>query len=201
MSSLDAAGRFAVAQAVYNLANAATDKKSSDNLRAELDAETVELYRRFGAKNRDLRVGGTKVGTLSVVTESRPQVEDAELWKEWMLGTGRAEMRGEVVLDGLRPERRDDVLKAVWEVCPEAVHAVFTETVKDWGKGLVHDGCGRAVDEDGCLVPGVKWTERVKNTTVRGCEPEKVAAALHALPEAVDVFALLERPLEAEVVE
>ena len=139
-SNLDAAAKLAIAQAVYKVVGAAVSTKESDNLRAQLDDETVAL-----------RV-------------------------DW---------------DVLTAHERELVIAMVKGVNAAAVLTDTVDTCKDWTAGLVHDGRGNAVDEDGCIVPGVRWVERVKHTTVKGCEPDKVMAALHALPEPVNVMGLL----------
>ena len=190
-SNLDAAARLAVAQAVYKVVGAAVSTKERDNLRAQLDDETVALYQMYGVKSRDLKVGDLKVGSVSVVTESRAQVDEPRDWERWKVDTGRAVEVERVDWDVLTAHERELVIAMVKGVNAAAVRTDTVDTCKDWTAGLVHDGRGNAVDEDGCIVPGVRWVERVKHTTVKGCEPDKVMAALHALPEPVNVMGLL----------
>lgn len=180
--------RFAVAQAVYDLAGAMVATRTPGNLRAELDAAAIGLWEEHGVKSKEIRVNGQKVGTLSLTVESRPQVEDGAEWREWMLLEGHAEMRDKLDLDVLSERELATLTALAKSVNPDAVRSTFTE-LRDWKKGLVHDGRGNAVDPDGCVVPGVRWVERVKSTTVRGCKPQDVAKALGGN---VDVFALLE---------
>ncbi len=188
---LDAAGRLAVAQAVYKLAGAAVKTSTPGNVRNELDMETLDMYESHGVKSRDLRIGSTKVGTLNLTVESRPQVADADEWRAWMCDTCRGEYREAVDFDALSRNEMETLVALAKSVNPNAVRSTFVELTPDWSRGLVHDGCGNAVDEDGCVVPGVRWVERVKSSSVRGCEPEKVVRALSLLPEPPDVVGLL----------
>ena len=190
-SNLDAAAKLAVAQAVYKVVGAAVSTKERDNLRAQLDDETVALYQMYGSKNRELKIGNMKVGSISVVTESRAQVAEPHDWNRWKVDTGRAVEVERVDWDVLSAHERELVIAMVKGVNAAAVHTETVDTCKDWTAGLVHDGRGNAVDEDGCIVPGVRWVDRVKYTTVKGCDPSKVMAALHALPEPVNVMGLL----------
>lgn len=180
--------RFAVAQAVYGLAGAMVKTKTAGNLRAELDAAAVDLWHEHGVKSKELRVNGQKVGTVSLTVESMPQQVDHGAWREWMLQEGHAEMRPTIDLDALSPHELATLTALAKGVNPNAVVDRFTE-VRDWHEGLEHDGHGNAVDADGCVVPGVRWVERVKATTVRGCKAQDVAKALGP---GADVFALLE---------
>lgn len=180
--------RFAVAQAVYGLAGAMVKTKTPGNLRADMDAEALELYDAHGVKSKELRVGGRKVGTLSLNVESMPQVCDAEAWRSWMLEEGFAVEREEVDLEAMSEYERATLTALAKGINPRAVRRAFVE-VADWHKAVEHDGRGNAVDPDGCVVPGVRWVERVKSTTVRGCKAQDVAKALGP---GADVFALLE---------
>lgn len=191
MSSLDAAARLAVAQAVYKAVAGAVSTKSDRNLRAEVDGETMALYEMYGLKSRDIKIGGAKVGTMSVLTESRPQVVDATAWERWKVDTGRAVERTVIDMDALTLHERALLLSMAEGVSPRAVRTEVVDEVSDWSRGLASDGRGGAVDEDGCPVPGVRWVDRAKGTALRGCEPDRVAAALHALPEPPDMGALL----------
>ena len=190
-SNLDAAAKLAVAQAVYKVVGAAVSTKERDNLRAQLDDETVALYQMYGSKNRELKIGSMKVGSISVVTESRAQVDEPHDWGRWKVDTGRAVEVERVDWDVLTAHERELVIAMVKGVNAAAVRVDTVDTCKDWAAGLVPDGHGNAVDEDGCIVPGVRWVDRVKYTTVKGCDPDKVMAALHALPEPVNVMGLL----------
>lgn len=177
-----------MAQAVYSLAGAMVKTKTAGNLRAELDEAAVALWEEHGVKSKELRVGGQKVGTLSLTVESMPQVCDAEAWRAWMLGEGYAVEREEVDLGALSERELATLTALAKSLGPHAVRKSFVETA-DWHKAVAHDGRGNAVDHDGCVVPGVRWVERVKSTTVRGCKPQDVAKALGP---GADVFALLE---------
>lgn len=188
---LDAAGRLAVAQAVYKLAGAAVKTSTPGNVRNELDMETLDMFEAHGVKSRDLRIGSTKVGTLSLTVESRPQVCDADEWRAWMVESGRAEWREAVDFDALSRNEMETLVALAKSVNPDAVRPAFVGLVTDWTKGLEDGGDGCAVDPDGCVVPGVRWVERVKSSSVRGCEPEKVVRALSLLPEPPDVVGLL----------
>lgn len=191
MSSMDAAARLAVAQAVYKAVAGAVSTKGDRNLRAEVDGETLALREMYGVKSRDIKIGNVKVGTMTVLTESRPQVVDAEAWERWKVDTGRADERRTIDLDALTFHERGLLLSMAEGVSPRAVRTEVVDCVPDWSRGLVSDGRGGALDEDGCPVPGVRWVDRVKGTALRGCEPGRVAEALHALPEPPDVGALL----------
>lgn len=195
-NQLDAAGRLAYAQAVYKLVGAAVKTNTPGNLRAALDAESLELYAAHGAKNRDLRIGSTKVGTLSLTVESRAQVCDADEWHAWMVDTGRGVYREVIDTSMLSNNEVETIVALAKSVNPLAVRSTFVELTPDWTKGLEDGGGGLVVDGDGCVVPGTRWVERVKSSSVRGCEPEKVAKALRGIGAPTDVFGMLEPPEE-----
>lgn len=204
-AQLDAAGRLAVAQAMYKLAGAAVKTNVRGNLRDDLDAETIDMWVNHGVKSRDLRIGTAKVGSISVAVESRAQVAEADEWRAWMVETGRAEYREAIDTSLLSRNEVETIVALARSVNPLAVTSTFVELVPDWTKGLEDGGNGLVVDGDGCVVPGARWVERFKNTTVRGCEPEKVAKALRGIGASAEAFGLLDPPdpvhMECEVVD
>lgn len=83
--------RLVVAQAVYKAVAAQVGTKDPGNLRGQADSELLRLYREMGVKSIDLRLGGEKVGTYSVVMgkaqperhESSVRVTDPDRVMAW----------------------------------------------------------------------------------------------------------------------
>lgn len=81
--------KLTIAQALYKSVADVVSTKNPDSLRAEVDAEMLDAYRREGIKSRDLRINGEKVGTCSVrvkkaFTKERPVLTDMSAFKAWL---------------------------------------------------------------------------------------------------------------------
>lgn len=81
--------KLTIAQALYKSVADVVSTKNPDSLRAEVDAEMLDTYRREGIKSRDLRLNGEKVGTYSVrvkkaFTKERPVLTDMSAFKAWL---------------------------------------------------------------------------------------------------------------------
>ncbi len=149
---------LAIAQAMYGALGAMVKTKDADNLRGQVDARIIEDFNDEGIKSRDLRVNGTKVGSIAV-TASKPstkicvQVEDYDALMAWL--DGKPALVSSIIAAGMKH-----------------IEKYATET------GEVPDGCSATTVEDA--------GGRVTGTRITGCKPEDVAEALgDALPQAI----------------
>lgn len=130
-----------------------------DNLRSSCDEDLRRMYQELGVSKVDLRVGDSKVGTISArVTKAEkkivPMVDDAEKFAKWIYTTD----------SGL------DTIKRLLVAIPDKV---LQEAIAD---GELPDGC-KMIQMD---VP-----EHFNGTTVR-VDDEKVVKALgDSLPSVV----------------
>lgn len=151
--------RLAIAQAVWKALGTLVSTEDEDSLRSTCDRRLLDAYVEDGTDRVQLRVGGAKVGTLSVVMtkpvrKSVLEVTDRRAFEAWALENGYAHEETRIVVD----DEQDTLSSLVTD-------------------GVMPDGCEwREVDEPA----------RVKGTTIRGCNPQDVADALgDALPGAV----------------
>lgn len=149
---------LAIAQGLYKALKSMTDTGDESNLRGQVDARIIEDFNDDGIKSRDLRVNGTKVGSIAV-TASRPstkvcvQVEDYDALMSWL--DGKPALVSSIIAAGMKH-----------------IEKYVTET------GEVPDGCSATTVED--------KGGRVTGTRITGCKPEDVADALgDALPQAI----------------
>ena len=70
--------QLAVAQALYKAMGEVVSTKDPDSLRSRADEEYLRLYAETGAKSFDVRIGGEKVGTMSV-REPKRSAESVKL--------------------------------------------------------------------------------------------------------------------------
>lgn len=175
--------RLAVAQAMYKLAAPMVKTGDPDSLRGLADADLLASYEGAGVKGVDLRVGGAKVGSLSVRTsKAGPVVTDQTAWQSWLRSRREeGDMRPRRVVTVDASKLADNLVDALAMAMPAAVSVAWE--APDVLKGLSDGGEGRVVDPaSGEVVPGVEWaTGGAVGTTMRGCEPDKVSAALAAL--------------------
>ena len=169
---------LAVAEAVYRLAQKARATGEPGNARAAVDAESVALYEATGCRSRDLLVGGSKVGTVSLTVKEGAAVTDAEAFGAWAYANGNGAEVETVNLAWLTPSQTERVVALVRRMNPAAV-AVRHEADKDLEKHLRQGPGGACVADGGEVVPGVEW-RRSASTRVSGCKPERVADALRA---------------------
>lgn len=149
---------LAIAQAMYGALGAMVKTKTAGNLRGQVDARIIEDFNDDGIKSRDLRVNGTKVGSIAV-TASKPstkvcvQIEDYDALMAWL--DGKPALVSSIIAAGMKHLER-----------------YVTDT------GEVPDGCSATTVEDA--------GGRVTGTRITGCKPEDVAEALgDALPQAI----------------
>ena len=150
------AEKLAVAQAVYKAVGEVVSTKDPDSLRGRESARLLEQYQAEGIDRKRLMVNGVEVGTLSVTKQHPTQYLRANIYDPRDL------------LEGADPDDLREFILA----------EEFIESYALWARS------------QGILTPGVTFTQVVKDkpptTTLRGCEPEKVAAALgEMLPAAV----------------
>lgn len=148
--------KLAVAQAVYKAVGEVVSTKDPDSLRGRESARLLEQYQEEGIDRKRLVVNGIEVGTLSVTKQQPTQYLRADVAEPQDL------------LEGADPDDLREFILA----------EDFVESYALWARS------------QGILTPGVTFTQVVKDkpptTTLRGCEPEKVAAALgEMLPAAV----------------
>lgn len=161
--------RFAVAQALYKAVAGQVSTRTEDNLRAEIDRASVELYAATGGTVRELVVNGAKVGEVRAETKSGWRVTDPEAFEAWCRENDA--MDGEVSIDWtlLGP---DDYWTA-WNWLRDHYPQMFVSTewpMKPDDNWLDHVG-GTAIDrETGEIVPGVEYGTEVVKTVVTGCK-------------------------------
>lgn len=144
--------QLAVAQAVYKAVASVVGTKDPDNLRGVVDDKVISMYQATGAKSFDIKVKGSKVGSISVrLTKPKKGktvvVTDRDAFEEWALGEGLAhlETKPTVVMD-------EDA--------------------------ILHNALNDGEIPNGCTVVDVDEPEKVTGTTLRGCDPLKVSDAL-----------------------
>lgn len=149
---------LAIAQAMYGALGAMVKTKIADNLRGQVDARIIDDFESDGIKSRDLRVNGTKVGSIAV-TASKPstkvcvQVEDYDALMAWL--DGKPALVSAIIAAGMKH-----------------IEKYVTET------GEVPDGCSATTIED--------KGGQVTGTRITGCKPDAVADALGgSLPDAI----------------
>ena len=150
--------KLAVAQAVYKAVGEVVSTKDPESLRGRASARLLEQFQDKDAPSdrMPLMVNGTEVGSLSITRQKPTKYLRADV----------ADQRD--LLEGADPDDLREFILA----------EEFVESYALWARS------------QGILTPGVTFTQVVKDkpptTTLRGCEPEKVAAALgEMLPAAV----------------
>ena len=160
--------------AIVNQIKKETATGKADNLRAQVDAQLVQLYEMTGSKTLEARVLGEKVGTWSVSkkggeTTQELFVQDRDAFEKWVLAEGKGHEVERVVHEVLYDER-----------------AVLDEAMAE---GEVPDGCSVLEHEEPVTY----------RTTLRGVSWETVSNALKvkgALADGVVASALLEGGVE-----
>lgn len=172
--------RFAVAQAVYKAAAPQVKTKEPGNLRGRLDAEIIDEYRKSGVKSKEIRVGGSKVGTLTLKVSESIELVDSDAFYSWADQNGLLADDIEIHTGRLTERQLDEICEFADSICPNCVerHKRIDQWTTD---GLLRRG-EQAVTQDGEVVPGIRWVDRPTSTVVRGCTPEDVSAALRQLP-------------------
>ena len=151
--------RFAVAQALYKALAEQVKTGEPDNLRGRVDDELRRLNKEAGVDRIRLMVEGEEVGTMTLKKSkeaTRLIVEDEIAFADWLFTDGLG-----YFCEFLRTPK-----------CRPLVDYMTTALVTD---GEVPRGC-------------TAYTEpaHFEGTVVRGCEVERVAAALGMnLPQAV----------------
>jgi hypothetical protein len=157
--------QLAIKQALYKVLAADVDTKDPYNLRGYVSAGIIEQYRQTGAKSYDLRIDGTKVGTMGVSVsketeerhEKRFRVADDAALDAWVRGND-----AQAFWDAFITSHRDVFAKWYFECM-----------------GELPDGCEMA----DVTIPAKP--SQVTGTSLR-VKPEKVREALGAnLPTAV----------------
>lgn len=181
---LDALGRLAVAQALYQAVGKAVATKDPSSLRGRMDADAMEEYVLRGVRTRDVIVAGEKVGTYSVsVGNGKPRVVDEEAFEGWARESGFLSDVRLVDWDRLTADQRDAVVRFAESIAPGcAVDVPMLDA--GWSDAVERAGA-YAVDSDGQVVPGVEWASRM-STSLRLNKPGDrgltVAQALASMP-------------------
>lgn len=172
--------RFAIAQAVYKAAAPQVKTKEPENLRGRLDAEIIDEYRKSGVKSKEIRVGGAKVGTLTLKVSEDVEVVDGHAFFSWAEQNDLMHYEIDIDAEMLTDDQATAIYEFAKSICPNCVE--LHRRIGQWPtQGLMRLG-NQAVTEDGEVVPGVRWVDRPTSTVVRGCTPEEVSAALRQLP-------------------
>lgn len=151
--------KLAIAQGLYKAVGAIVSTKDPNSLRSAQDMELMRLYETIGVDRVALKVGDTEVGKLS-------------------LRRKKATHKAEVVVE-------DTAAMWAW-LHNEADETLLNDIVPTIAKAL--DAYVERTGDvpDGCSVRHIDTPEGIAGTTITGCKPEDVAAALGSeLPAAV----------------
>lgn len=96
---------LAVAEALRQVAEAATDEAAPGSLRCMVDEEMLRSFAAGGPRSVDVEVNGADVGTYAVICEDggrghRVAVEDEGRFLDWCLRNGLADSRQEYSVSG-----------------------------------------------------------------------------------------------------
>lgn len=188
-SPKEAFASLAVAQAVYKAVAGAVSTKDGSSLRAQCDRALADMYDVAGTDRVRLTVNGAEVGTLSVrysKAAEGAEVTDEQAFEDWC--AERYPVSYETHFDRLTPEQQRQVAEMMREMSPGS--AVPCHEMPERDRAQLRQGPeSEVITPDGEVVDGMRWVSRPKapvGTTIRGCEPEQVAEALHGqLPQVV----------------
>lgn len=188
-SVADAFERLAVAQGLYKAVAQAVSTKSDHNVRAEADDALADLLTTIGTDRVTLCVRGHDVGTLRVryaKASDGAEVTDEGVLEAWLADNG--ERTYDLHPEWLTPNQLERVAGLMRDVNPSSV-VPRSVMPNDMERGLREGPGGCVLTAEGEVVPGMRWRRVPKlavGTTIHGCEPERVAAALKgALPETI----------------
>jgi hypothetical protein len=151
--------KLAIAQALYKAVGKIVSTKDPDSLRSAQDMELMRLYETIGVDRVALKLGDTEVGKLS-------------------LRRKKATHKAEVVVE-------DTAAMWAW-LHNEADETLLADIVPTIAKALDRYVERTGDVPDGCSVRHIDTPEGIAGTTITGCKPEDVAAALGSeLPAAV----------------
>ena len=151
--------KLAIAQALFKAVGAIVSTKDPDSLRSQQDRELMRLYETIGVDRMALKVGDTEVGKLS-------------------LRRKKASHKAEVIVN-------DEAAMWAW-LYNDADETLLSEIVPHIVKSLDHYVERTGDVPAGCTIRRIDTEAGIAGTTITGCKPEDVAAALGtALPEAV----------------
>lgn len=142
------------------------------------DAELLEYYNDYGAEKIALKLNGQKVGDF-LITFSKEgyEITDRAALNEFLADYGLAD-----ILITPRQEYLEEVNEYLRDKYGEEALEQSIWPLKDWDKA-VYFVDGECVYEDsGMVIPGLEYKPRsIKNTTVRGCDPEVVLPIVRSL--------------------
>lgn len=156
-------------------------------VRAEADNEMREAYLDDGVEKKALKVGGTKVGELTVTYASEGyELADKKAFEEFALDYGLASVKRTI-----KPDMMESCIKALEDVFePDVLDSAVKEEVVisgDWEKKMTLVGDAVCFGDSGMVVPGVAYRPKLaKGTMVRGCDPKSVLPVLRQLPGGID---------------
>ena len=167
---------LAICQAVFKAIKDSISTKGGTGTRAIADSYICDLYENVGVSKVDLKVNGSKVGTLSVSVSDDPQICDQSAYVEWLKDGEYVKYRPTIHLDMLSEE----TVKKIIELA-EAENAYSVEYVQEVPQ--LRDIARRVGDcavsvNTGEVVPGIVWKDHVTGTRISGCKPEDVSDAL-----------------------
>lgn len=164
--------KYAILKAVENAA-----KDQGKELREIIDEELYDLYDNFGTVKTVLRVGEETVGEHIISFSSEGyEVTNQGALEEFALDYGFAEPKRTIKAD-----KYEEAVKILEAMAPELLETKIKMS-NDWDKGITYiDGECTYLDS-GMIIPGIKYVPRKpKNTTIRGCKPDKVLPAVKRL--------------------
>lgn len=162
MDTMNDIEALAIAQAIYKASGAIVSTKDAGSLRSQVDAHLMDMYETMGVDRLELRVAGEKVGSLGLRKSTKAKTKTTVVVKD--------------AAEAIRFVAQDEALaQLVLSAAQKALVAYVEET------GEIPDGCEVSTETE------PKGT--VLGTTIRGCDPADVSAALgNTLPEAISGF-------------
>lgn len=176
MKIQDLGERLAISQAIYKVVKSQVATKADSGIRSEVDQAMAGLNAATGASKIDLKVRGTKVGTLYVSNDVELVIFNDHAFDKWAIENGYAIVYPIVNLKYMPDEAIRKITSIIDEYSPGSIAwHVDLNTPLD---KIAEYRNGNVVDKStGEVIPGV--THRDKTTTrISGCSPEKVADAL-----------------------
>lgn len=162
--------------AILTALKKAIDQRIKD-VRQVADEELLDAYDDIGVEKLALKVDKQKVGNL-IITFSKEGyvIEDQDKLEEFALDYGLAD-----IYTTIDPDKYDEAVSLIASMAPELLTRK-TVLCDDWDKA-VYFADGECVFQDsGMIIPGIKYQpSKIKNTMVRGCNPEDVLPVVKRL--------------------
>lgn len=176
MKIQDLGERLAISQAIYKVVKSQVATKADSGIRSEVDQAMAGLNAATGASKIDLKVRGTKVGTLYVSNSVEFVISDGHAFDDWAIENGYAIEYPVVNLKYMPDEAIRKIASIMNEYYPGSItwHVDLNAPIDK----IAEYKDGNVVDKfTGEVIPGVTCHDKT-TTRISGCSPEKVADAL-----------------------